>query len=111
MAVDGARQEIHKAVSSWPGVTVHAHRFGAREYRLGRRELGHVHADHLVDIPFPKKVRDELVMAGRAEPHHVLPHSGWISLYLSEPADVAQAIELFRRSFELASEQMARKSL
>jgi predicted DNA-binding protein (MmcQ/YjbR family) len=64
-----------------------------------------VHGDYLVDIPFPKKVRDELVAAGRAEPHHVLPESGWISFYLRQPADVEQAIGLFRRSFELALKQ------
>jgi hypothetical protein len=64
-----------------------------------------VHGDYLVDIPFPKKVRDELVAAGRAEPHHVLPESGWISFYLRQPADVEQAIRLFRRSFELALKQ------
>ena len=72
MAVHGARQKIHAAVSSWPGVTAHPHRFGGTEYRLSKRELGHIHGDHLVDIPFPKKVRDEIIAAGRAEPHHVL---------------------------------------
>ncbi len=58
-----------------------------------------------MDIPFPKKVRDEIVAAGRAKPHHALPDSGWISFYLNEPADVDQAIELFRKSFELTEKQ------
>ncbi|MGH7454435.1 MAG: luciferase family protein [bacterium] len=55
-----------------------------------------------MDIPFPKKVRDEIIAAGRAEPHHVLPDSGWVSFYLNESADVEKAIGLFRQSFELA---------
>jgi len=109
MAVQGARQRIHDAVLSWPGVSANPHRFGGMEYRLGKRELGHVHGDHLVDIPFPKKVRDELVAAGRAEPHHVLPRSGWVSFYLNEPADVERAIALLRQSFELAEKQSLRK--
>jgi len=108
MSAQGARQRIHEAVLSWPGVTAHRHRFGGTEYRLHRRELGHVHGDHLVDIPFPKRLRDEIVAAGRAEPHHVLPKSGWISFYLWEPADVDRAIALFRQSFDLAVEQGVR---
>ena len=47
--------------------------------------------------------------AGRAEPHHILPKSGWVSFYLREPADVARAIELLRMSFDLAVKQKARR--
>ncbi|MCL4297543.1 MAG: DUF5519 family protein [Anaerolineae bacterium] len=101
----GAREQIKQAVLAWEGVTAHLHRFGGTEYRLGRREIGHVHGDYLVDIPFPKKVRDEIVAAGRAEPHHILPDSGWISFYLREPADIERAIGLLRQSFELAVKQ------
>ena len=78
------------------------------EYRIGKREIGHIHGDAFVDIPFPTKVRDEVVAAGRAQPHHLLPETGWVSFYLRQPADVAQAIELFRLSFELAVKQKAR---
>lgn len=109
MAVHGARQKIHEAVLSWRGVTAHPHRFGGTEYRLGKRELGHIHGDHLVDIPFPKKVRDEIIAAGRAEPHQILPDSGWISFYLNESADVEKAVELLRQSFELAEKQQSHK--
>jgi hypothetical protein len=102
MSVTGASAQIQAAVLSWPGVTVRPHRFGGVEYRLGARELGHVHGDHLVDIPFPTRVRDEIVAAGLAEPHHILPDTGWVSLYLRAPSDVEVAIELLRRSFDLA---------
>ncbi|MGH2592993.1 MAG: luciferase family protein [Anaerolineae bacterium] len=108
MPVSGAKERIHNAVLSWPDVTAHPHRFGGSEYRLGRREIGHIHGDHLVDLPLPTKVRDEVVAAGRAEPHHVLPESGWVSLYLREAADVQRAIDLLRLSFELALKQKAR---
>ena len=66
--MQGAREHIKQAVLAWEGVTAHSHRFGGTEYRLGRREIGHIHGDYLVDIPFPKKVRDELVAAQQAEP-------------------------------------------
>jgi predicted DNA-binding protein (MmcQ/YjbR family) len=55
-----------------------------------------------VDIPFPKAVRDEIVAAGEAEPHHILPNSGWVSLFLEENEDVERAIGLLKRSFQLA---------
>lgn len=64
----------------------------------------------MVDIPFPKKAREEVVAAGQAEPHHILPESGWVSFYLKEPADIERAIALLRHSFELALKQRARKS-
>jgi len=102
MSIKGASEQIAAMVMRWPGVTAHPHRFGGTEYRLGARELGHIHGDHMVDIPFPKRVRDEVVAAGLAEAHHILPDSGWISLYLREVADIERAVGLFRRSFELA---------
>ena len=97
-----ASEQIHNAVLSWTGVTSGTHRFGGREYRLGRREIGHVHGNHLVDIPFPKPVRDEMIAAGKAQPHHVLPNSGWISFRIRSAEDVEQAIALLRRSYDLA---------
>jgi hypothetical protein len=105
MVVRGAREQVRGAVLSWPGVTAEPHRFGGEEYRLGKRELGHIHGDYLVDIPFPSKVRDEIVQSGRAEPHHVLPDSGWISFYIRDPEDVDRAIALLRQSFDLAAQK------
>ncbi len=92
---------------SWSGVTARPHRFGGTEYRLERRELGHVHGDYLIDIPFPKNVRNELIAAGLAEPHHILPESGWISFYIKQTDQVEAAIALLRRSYDLA---IARKA-
>jgi hypothetical protein len=103
MAVSGAKERIDAALQGWSGLTSQPHRFGGTEYCLGRREIGHVHGDSLVDIPFPKEVRNQLVTAGRAEPHHILPDSGWISIYLRQATDVDRAIELLRFSFEIAN--------
>jgi hypothetical protein len=64
MSVHGAGQSIKARVSAWEGITTRPHRFGGTEYRLGGREIGHVHGDSLVDIPFPTRVRNELVATG-----------------------------------------------
>jgi hypothetical protein len=103
-----AGKQIEAAVMAWPGVERAPHRFGGIEFRLGKRELGHLHGDALIDLPFPRKVRDELVAAGRARPHHVLPDSGWVSFWIESPDDVARAIALFRLAYERALAARAR---
>jgi hypothetical protein len=102
VAVSGAERRICEAVSMWEGVRIAPHRYGGVEFRLGRREVGHIHGDRLVDIPFPKRVRDEIVAAREAEPHHILPESGWVSLFLRTDEEVERAIRLLERSFSLA---------
>jgi predicted DNA-binding protein (MmcQ/YjbR family) len=108
MSVHGAQARITEAVTAWTGVTSQPHRFGGVEYVMGTREIGHIHGDHLVDIPFPKKVRNEIVVAGRAQPHHVLPETGWISFYLRQESDVEPAIALLRESYEIAMKQKSK---
>jgi len=94
MSIKGARRQIEEVLTSWEGIEAHTGYAG---------NLG----DGLVDIPFPVKVRDEVIAAGLAEPHHILPDSGWVSLWLREPSDVDKALKLFERSYELA--QRARR--
>src|SRR5207302_9751590 len=108
MPVPGAGEEIYEAVTRWEKIAHAPHRFGGTEFRVGRREGGHVHGDSLVDIPFPSPVRSELVEDGVAEPHHVLPKCGWVSVYVRNPGDVARAIQLLRRSYEMALASQAR---
>jgi len=108
MSTKGAQVRITEAATSWPGVKSQPHRFGGVEYVIGRREIGHIHGDHLVDIPFPKKVRNEIVAVGRAQPHHVLPETGWVSFYLRNESDVEQAIALLRESYEIAVKQKSK---
>ncbi len=102
MGPDAANEAVIREVSSWEGLTVHEHRFGGVEFRVGRRELGHLHA-FIADLPFPRRVRDELVAAGRAQPHHVLPNSGWVTVPMWTAAEVSGVIELFRQNYERAA--------
>lgn len=93
-------ERIRLQVTAWPGVTAHPHRFGGVEFRLDHRELGHLHGDRLADLPFPRRVRDELIAAARAKPHHVLPDSGWVSRMIRGPADADDVVALFRLNYE-----------
>jgi hypothetical protein len=103
--MQGASKKIQQAVLSWPSVEAKPHRFGGTEYVIGKREIGHIHGDWLVDIPFPVKVREEVVASGKAELHHILPESGWISKYLRREQDVSEAVELFKLSYDIAAKQ------
>lgn len=108
MPIRGASKQIVETLLKWEGIETHPHRFGGVEFRLGTREICHIHGDSLVDIPFPKKVRDEIVAAGEAQPHHILPESGWVSFYLKEDGDVEKAMDLLNRSYQIALKQKSK---
>ncbi len=95
----GHGSRIVQEVSSWDGIEAHPHRFGGTEFKIGNVEVGHIHGDFMVDIPYTVKIREVLLADGEASPHHLLPESGWISFYLRKEADVAQAIKLYRISY------------
>lgn len=103
--VAGAMERIQRTVAVWEGVSSKPHRFGGIEFRFGKRELGHLHGDYLLDVPFPRKVRNELIESGRVEPHHILPESGWISFYIKREEDIDKAIGLLNLAFELAKKR------
>ncbi len=109
MPVEGAKEKIHNAISNLDGIISEQHRFGGTEYRIGKREIGHVHGDYLVDIPFTKKGKSEIIREGKAVDHHILPESGWVSVYLKENKNVENAIELLKKSYEIANEQMKKR--
>jgi hypothetical protein len=98
--VEGIREKIEGEVGGWPGVEARAHRFGGVEFRVNGHEIGHLHGERMADLPFPVRMREELVAAGAARVHHVLPQTGWVSYRIHQPEDVEGALELFRKNYE-----------
>jgi hypothetical protein len=98
--MESISETIKREVLSWPGVSAEPHRFGGVEFRVNHHEIGHLHGNRMADLPFPVRLRKELVAAGCASPHHVLPDTGWVSYYIRGPEDVPGAIELFRLNYE-----------
>ena len=86
-------------LSSWPDVTSHSHRFGGREFRFKAAEIGHIHTGGVVDIPFPRSIRDSLLAEGLAEEHHWVPNSGWITFQVRGEEDLKHALWLMRLSY------------
>ena len=97
--------EIEREVKSWPGVTTGDTGRGGLQFSYGRVELGHLHGSNFADLPFPKKVRNELIAQGRASVHPPLPDSGWVRRTMDGPDDAEAVIELFRMSYERASKK------
>ncbi|MBO9596493.1 MAG: DUF5519 family protein [Cohnella sp.] len=97
------KDAVSAALLSWPGVAAKPHRFGGVEFVFEGKEIGHMHGDRLVDLALPKAMRDECIAAGKAEPHHIFPDSGWVSIDLNAEADFANAIEILRMKYDLMS--------
>ena len=95
-------ESIEKEITSWPYVTSGVHRFGGIDFRINKRELGHIHSIGLADLPFPMKIRDELVNSGHVKPHHILPKSGWVSYWFENnpEKDIQKVVELFRLRYD-----------
>jgi hypothetical protein len=58
-----------------------------------------VHEGGIVDIPFPRSVRDALLAEGLAEEHRWVPNSGWITFRVRSEADFNHAVWLLRLSY------------
>lgn len=92
-------KKLEDEVSAWHQVSIHPHRFGGREFRFQSAEVGHVHPGGIVDIPFPRPIRDALLADGLAEEHHWVPDSGWITFQMRSEADLGHALWLMRLSY------------
>jgi len=92
-------KRLEETVASWPRISVHPHRFGGCEFRFANAEVGHVHYRGIVDIPFPRSIRDALLTEGLAEEHRWVPNSGWITFRVRSDKDLQHAIWLMRLSY------------
>jgi hypothetical protein len=96
-----AGERIAEEVTSWPGVAAAYGERGEYSFKLGRREIGHLHGDRVLHIGFPKAVWHELYDAGRIDYHPVFPgRPGYASRALATDDDVSDAIALLRLNYD-----------
>jgi Family of unknown function (DUF5519) len=101
-----ASGQITDEVTSWPGVTAGYGDRGELAFRLGRREIGHLHGDRVLHIAFPKAVWHELHGQGRIGYHPVFPGKpGYAARGIAGDADVRDVIALLRLNYDRAIEQ------
>jgi hypothetical protein len=65
-------------------------------------ELAALHGGSFADLPFPRKVRDELIATGQAAVHPPLPNSGWVRRQIDGPANAEAVIALLRLNYDRA---------
>ena len=94
-------EQITREVTSWPGVEAGNGTRGEFGFRVGRREIGHLHGDHVAHFGFPKDVWQELFDQGRIEYHPVFPGKpGYGARRIENDDDIRDVIELMRLNYD-----------
>ena len=92
---------ITQEVTSWPGVTAGPGSRGELGFRVGRREIGHLHGDRVAHFGFPRELGQRLRDEGRVGPHPVNRHSPKLaSRAIETDDDVTDVIALMRLNYE-----------
>src|SRR3981189_3397595 len=90
-----ASSRITEEVTSWAGVEAGPGRRGEFSFKVGKREIGHLHGDHPAHFFFPKETWERLHGEGRIGHHPVFPdREGPASRRIEAEADVRDVIEL-----------------
>ena len=96
-----ASRVIADEVGSWPGVVAGPGRRGEFSFRVGRREIGHLHGDRAAHFGFPKRVWTELFEQGRIVEHPVFPGKpGFGARAIGDEDDVRDVIALMRLNYD-----------
>ena len=84
-----------------PRMTAGPGRRGEFAYKVGGREIDHLHGDRAAHFGFPKRVWRELREQGRIEPHPVFPYAeGPAARRIADDGDVDDVIELLPLNYE-----------
>ena len=92
-------QLITDEVTSWPGVEAGTGSRGEWGFRLGKREVGHLHGDRVAHFAFTRSLKQELMAAGRVGEHPV-DSPGLAARPIRDDADVRDVIALMRLNYE-----------
>ena len=96
-----ASEQITEEVTSWPGVEAGTGRRGEFAFKVGRREIGHLHGDHAAHFFFPKQVWADLFKQGLVVHHPVFPDKpGPAARRIADETDVRDVIELLRLNYD-----------
>jgi hypothetical protein len=94
-------EQITAEVTSWPGVEAGPGQRGEFAFKVGRREIGHLHGDHVAHFGFPKDVWSDLFAQRRIDYHPVFPGKpGFGARRIESDADVRDVIELLRLNYD-----------
>jgi Family of unknown function (DUF5519) len=96
-----ASERITQEVTSWAGVAAGPGSRGEFSFKVGGREIGHLHGDYTAHFGFPKQVWHELFEQGRIDYHPVFPgRPGFGARRIETDDDVDDVIALMRLNYE-----------
>jgi len=96
-----ASERITEEVTSWPGVEAGPGTRGEFAFKVGGREIGHLHGDRVAHFGFPKDVWATLFEQGRIDYHPVFPGKpGFGARSIETEADVDDVTALMRVNYE-----------
>jgi hypothetical protein len=96
-----ASERITDEVASWPGIEAGPGSRGEFAFKVGGREIGHLHGDYAAHFGFPKRVWSELFEQGRIDYHPVFPgRPGFAARRIETDHDVEDVIALMRLNYE-----------
>jgi MFS family permease len=107
---------IKHEIMSWPNVTSQPQSFGGVDFRVGGKEMGHLHGENLVDLPLRPndflansytenkldrvlKQWDEKAQES-VPPHDAYPESKWTNYWIKDEEDVPRVVALFRLQYD-----------
>ena len=106
MTAQRASERITEEVTTWRGVRAGPGRRGEFSFKVGGREIGHLHGDDVAHFGFPKDVWHALLNAGRIEYHPVFPDKpGFGARRIQTEDDIADVIALMRINYERVVER------
>lgn len=94
-------ERITEKVTSWPGVVAGPGTRGEFAFKVGGREIGHLHGDRVAHFGFPKDVWATLFEQGRIDYHPVFPgRPGFGARAIETETDVDDVIALMHLNYE-----------
>lgn len=101
-------RRIVEAVTAWDGVTAGTDSRGKLSFRVGGREIGHLHGEVAAHFFFGRKLWSELKAARRIADHPIFPgRQGPAARRMASEEDVREVIALMRLNYEAVTARQA----
>ena len=101
-----ASERVTEEVTAWAGVTAGPGERGEFAFKVGGREIGHLHGDHTAHFGFPKEVWASLFEQGRIDYHPVFPgRPGFGARRIETDEDVDDVIAIMRLNYDRVIER------
>jgi len=100
-------KKIIQMVTDWPEIEKRTHLYGGTEFVIFNKNIGHIHGNGILDLPFRHTLREKLMQRGMADLHPFANKMQWLSIRVSSIEDIVKARKMLLISYWMK----AKKSL